>query len=76
MSVIYCDFCNHYASANDWDGSYLPATNEAICSQCEFDGILDESDIWAGTDIILSSVNHDHEDESDYEYAIQFMSDN
>jgi len=40
MSIIYCDYCNTSASANEWDGT-LAHTGENVCSQCEFDGVID-----------------------------------
>ena len=41
MSIIYCDYCNTETPANDWDGMITPM-GEAVCSQCEFDGVLDD----------------------------------
>ena len=38
MSIVYCDYCNHSAPRNEWDGIFT-ANGEDMCSQCESDGM-------------------------------------
>lgn len=42
MSFIVCDSCGRCETARAWDGAYYPAIDWTMCSQCEFDGRLDE----------------------------------